>query len=341
MTPNTISPEQLFEEHKDAILMDVRTPAEFEKGHIPNAMNFPLFDNEERIEVGTLYRQLGPDDALIRGLELVGPKMAKFVKEAKDIIQEKEAVLYCWRGGKRSRSMSWLFDNVGIKTFVVEGGYKSYRRHVRHCFHVMNPKFIVLGGPTGSGKTNILHELIKQGEQVIDLEGLANHKGSAFGWIGEDEQPAIEHFENLLLEALNKMDLSKRIWIENESRLVGKVYLPEGFWEKMKSSHLINIDIPYEARVQILVDNYTADNAPELIHSFDKIKKRLGLENIKKAKDAVESDDFHEAARIALKYYDKTYSELLKDNKSPSITKLKFETGDPKYIAQELLMMPE
>ena len=337
MTPNKISPEQLFIKHKDAVLLDVRTPAEFEKGHIPKAINFPLFDNEERIEVGTLYKQVGPDEALIRGLELVGPKMASFVKDAKKIVKEQAAVLYCWRGGKRSQSMSWLLENVGINTLVIEGGYKSYRKYVRSYFQSMQPNFTVLGGPTGAGKTNILHELRRLGEQVVDLEGLANHKGSAFGWIGENKQPAIEHFENLLLEAIHKMDLTKRIWLENESRLVGKVYLPDGFWEKMKASKLINIDIPYEDRVQILVNNYSSDNAPELIRSFDKITKRLGTENIKKAKEAIEKDDFHEAARIALKYYDKCYAELLNDNQSPSITLLNFETGDPKMIAQKLL----
>lgn len=337
MTPKIISPEELFKEHTDAALLDVRTPAEYEKGHIPSAMNFPLFDNEERIEVGTLYKQVGPNDALIRGLELVGPKMATFVKEAKKTIADNDAVLYCWRGGKRSMSMSWLFENVGINTFVIQGGYKNYRKYVRHCFQNMEAKFIVLGGPTGSGKTNILHELREQGEQVIDLEGLANHKGSAFGWIGEQAQPAIEYFENLLLAEINKLDLTRRIWLENESRMVGKVYLPDGFWEKMKSARLINIDIPYEERVQILVNHYSSDNAAELIHSFDKIKKRLGSENLKKAKEAIEVDDFHEAARIALRYYDKRYATLLQENKSPDITRLKFETGNAKVIAQELV----
>jgi len=337
MTPNLINPEQLFTQHRNAVLLDVRTPAEYNKGHIPKALNFPLFDNDERVEVGTLYKQVGPDDALIRGLELVGPKMAGFVKEAKKIIKDNEAVLYCWRGGKRSKSMSWLFDNVGIKTNVIKGGYKSYRKYVRTSFQSLQPNFIVLGGPTGSGKTNILHELRRLGEQVLDLEGLANHKGSAFGWIGEKEQPAIEHFENLLLAEINDMDLTKRIWLENESRMVGKVYLPDGFWEKMKASKLINIDIPYEDRVQILVNNYSSDNAPELIRSFDKITKRLGTENIKKAKEAIEKDDFHGAARIALKYYDKRYAELLNNNKSPSITLLNFNTGDPQVIAQKLI----
>ena len=324
-----------YREHE--FILDVRTPAEFSKGHIPGAINFPLFENEERAEVGTIYKQESPEAAMIKGLEIVGPKMASFVTKATEILKDKKALIHCWRGGKRSQSVSWLLNNAGFQTTCLKGGYKAYRKAVKAKLRSVDPQFLVLGGKTGCGKTLILHELLKNGEQVIDLEGLANHKGSAFGWIGEHKQPSIEQFENDLWHRLSQMDLDKVIWLENESRSIGSVYLPDGFWEKMKSSTLINIEVPDQYRIKNLVNIYSMDNKEELCLSFGKIKKRLGIKNHDAAVEMVKNGQFAEAVSLALKYYDKTYSHLLAANETPHQIIEKFEVGDPTYISEQLI----
>ena len=157
----------------------------YASGHIPGAHNIPLFTNEERAIIGTLYVQVGKDPAVERGLELVGPKLADFVRQARELSAGKPLFLYCWRGGMRSGSMAWLFRTAGFKTFLLKGGYKAYRRSFIDLLDKYPWKIVVLGGPTGCGKTEILHRLQEKGQQVIDLEGLAHHKGSAFGALGE------------------------------------------------------------------------------------------------------------------------------------------------------------
>ena len=233
---NTFKIIDLWKEREERIILDVRTPDEYEKGHIPKALNLPLFSNEERAIVGTIYKQENPEKALLQGLDFVGIKMTRFIEKAKSLAPDKNIVIHCWRGGKRSSSMAWLLDLAGFNVKVLEGGYKAYKRYIQQQIENENFEFIVLGGRTGSGKTHILNALNDYGEQVIDLENLANHKGSAFGWIGEEAQPTTEQFENNLFEQLNNMERERRIWLENESRNIGSVYLPDAFWSKMKKS---------------------------------------------------------------------------------------------------------
>lgn len=317
--------------------MDVRTPAEFENGHIPGALNLPLFSNEERAIVGTIYKQESPEKALLKGLDFVGGKMSKFVEDAKEMAPSKKVALHCWRGGKRSSSMAWLLDLAGFDVKVLEGGYKSYRQYIRDQIQVSSYNFLVLGGKTGSGKTQILQALKPKGEQVVDLEKLAHHKGSAFGWLGETVQPTTEQFENDLFEQLLKLDSNKRIWLENESRSIGNVYLPDVFWHKMKNSPVINIEIPFDERVQILVDEYARYPKDQLLESFYKIKKRLGGQNLKEAEKALAEGNFHKTAEIALLYYDKSYQFLLENNKAPEIHLLRLAKFDPDKNASSLI----
>ncbi len=318
-------------------LLDVRTPAEFEKGHIPQAFNLPLFTNEERTLVGTIYKQESPEAAMKKGLELVGPKMAWYVEVAEQICPDKKVIVHCWRGGKRSKSLAWLLGMAGFDTLVLNGGYKAYRQFVQASFKSLDYQLLVLGGRTGCGKTQLLRALKKQGEQLLDLEALARHKGSAFGWIGEEEQPTVEQFENNLYQAILELNLSKHIWVENESRGIGKVYLPEGFWGKLKAAPLINIQRPFEQRVQILIDTYVHDSKDDLIASFQKIKKRLGGLQLKEALDALEQNDLKTAAAIALRYYDKTYQYNLEKNKAPEIYNIDFGKNEENAIVEQLL----
>ena len=333
-----ISAKAFLETSRNRVILDVRTPAEFLQGHIPGAVNFPLFTNEERVVVGTLYKQHSPEEAYLKGLEFVGVKMRSFVERAKALAPEKKLGIHCWRGGKRSQSMAWLLRNAGFDVLTLQGGYKAYRNYVLAEFENSDYNIIILGGRTGCAKTTILHELQKLDEQIIDLEGIANHKGSAFGWIGEELQPSTEYFENILLYELQKLDSKKRIWVENESRGIGKIFIPQSFWKKMKAAALINIERPLDIRVQHLVDTYTHESKEDLLVAFQKIKKRLGGQNLKMAEAAVKENHFAAAAKIALHYYDKTYQHNLEKNISPQIFNINYTNKNTKEIAEDLIL---
>ena len=289
-------------------VVDVRTPAEFEKGHIPGAHNIPLFSNEERAVVGTLYKQKGKEEAVLKGLEFVGPKMHDFAKKARELSAQTqgEILVHCWRGGMRSQSMAWLFNTAGMQAETLVGGYKAYRAHNRTLFEKEIP-LVILGGKTGSGKTHILKALQAKGEQVIDLEGLAHHKGSAFGHIGEAPQPSSEQFENDLGREWQKLDFSKLLWLEDESKSIGRVYQPDLIYQKIRTAPLLFVEVPLEQRVEMLVKDYTVEDKEALAFSLNKIVKRLGGDNYQKAMEALEEGDFATTARIALRYYDKAY----------------------------------
>lgn len=315
------------------ILLDVRSPGEFRQGHIPGAHSFPLFSDIERTEIGTLYKQKGKDSAMMRGLEIVGPKLALFVKEAKKLAGNKDMAVHCWRGGQRSQSMAWLFRQGGFDVVTLDGGYKAFRHHVLGTFELHRLNLIVLGGKTGTGKTKILHALQAQGEQVIDLEGLAHHKGSAFGHIGEPEQPTVEQFENDLFEKILELDPKRRIWIENESQSIGRVFVPQEFWLQMKKAPLFNVEVPFEKRIQNLVEDYAGISNTALVEAFRRIERKLGGQHLKTALEALQLGDPATAAAIALKYYDKTYQFGLENNPSPEIKMLNFSTEMPEDIA--------
>jgi tRNA 2-selenouridine synthase len=312
-----IQPSELPKYLEDRILIDVRSPAEYAHAHIPTAQCLPLFNDVERAKVGTAYKQISPEHALIKGLEFVGPKMAGYVKKMIKWAPNRKVVVHCWRGGKRSGSMAWLLRFAGFDVLTLEGGYKNYRNFVLQQFENQALNIVVLGGKTGSGKTAILQELEKQGEQIIDLEGLANHKGSAFGWIGENVQPSSEQFENNLYTVFSKIDPTKRVWIENESPTIGAVFIPLPFWKQMKSAPLVHLEAPFEKRIEHLIHNYTATSKEDLKQSFQKITSKLGHESLKIAVEAVENGDFATAAAIGLKYYDKTYAHNLAVNPAP------------------------
>lgn len=318
------------------LVLDVRSPGEYAQGHIPGAVSFPLFTDAERAAVGTAYKQKSKEIALELGLEYVGPKMAGFVREARRLAPNRQLAVHCWRGGQRSGSMAWLLRQAGFDVVTLTGGYKNYRRMVLESFADMRCPLVIVGGRTGAGKTKVLRALQSMGEQVLDLERLANHKGSAFGFIGEPPQPTAEQFENDLSHALQQFDRARPIWAENESRSIGRVYIPEDFWAQMKSAPLFNIEVPLEARIQNLLEDYVLTDREDLRTAFLKIEKKLGGQHLKSALEALGQDDFATAARIALHYYDKTYQHGLDTSTSPSIQVIPFEDGDPVKIAEEL-----
>jgi tRNA 2-selenouridine synthase len=216
-------------------IVDVRSPSEFNSGHIPGAFNIPLFDDKERAAVGTKYKKEGRLPAILEGLKYSGPAMSSKLEKALKIAQKGRIMVHCWRGGMRSEAMAWLFSLGGIETEVLEGGYKSYRHHILESLSVKR-KMIVLGGMTGSSKTHILRYLKTSGQQVVDLEGLANHKGSAFGALGQPAQPSTEHFANILFNDLKQITEDLPVWIEDESRNIGSIFIPDGFYLNMQDS---------------------------------------------------------------------------------------------------------
>ena len=288
-------------------LIDVRSPGEFKQGHIPNAINLPLFTDAERAVIGTLYKQNGHDAAVLEGLRIVGPKMAPLVEEATRIAPDKKLRVHCWRGGMRSNSVAWLFRQAGFKVEVLAGGYKNYRQQVLSSLAKPLP-LVVLSGSTGSGKTYILHELKILGEQVIDLEGLAHHKGSAFGALGQGQQPSIEQFENNLCVEIGQFDLNKPIWIEDEARKIGSVFIQDHLWNQMKQAPLFNLDIPISERLDFLVKEYGHFEKEALGASILKIQKRLGGQHVKACFEALELGNLHFVAEVTLRYYDQTYA---------------------------------
>jgi tRNA 2-selenouridine synthase len=294
-------------------LIDVRTPAEFRQGHIPGAANLPLFSDAERAEVGTLYKQQGRQAAVLRGLALVGPRM-EALAAALVASSERSAGaplrLHCWRGGMRSGSVAWLAQQLELPVLLLEGGYKSYRRWVLELFDQPWP-LRLLGGRTGCGKTELLLALRERGAAVVDLEGLAHHRGSSFGGLGLPEQPSSEHYENQLAAALAPLAGAEQIWLEAESAMVGRCRIPAGLWRQMKAAPVLAVQRPLTERVAHLVEIYGAQDPLALAEATRRIAKRLGPQRTALALEAIERGDWATACRQMLDYYDRCYDHDL------------------------------
>ena len=309
---------------KDALalnlpIIDVRSPGEYEKGHIPYSNNIPLFSNNERAHVGTVYKQQSKEEAIKVGYSYVNPKLNNFISESRLVAPKDKLIVHCWRGGMRSRSFAQhLSDNGFSDVKIIVGGYKAYRNYVLDSLTIPL-QLKVLGGYTGSGKTHILKEFKKCGKQVIDLEDLANHKGSAFGGIDQGEQPTIEQFENNLHLEWKKLDITKPIWVEDESHNIGQVKIPMPFFEQMRAAKLYFIDIPKEERAKHLVTEYAACNNHQLAGSIQRISKRLGGLNVKISIELLEKQNYYEVALIALHYYDKSYLRGMNNRNSEKV----------------------
>jgi tRNA 2-selenouridine synthase len=264
--------------------------------------------------------------------------MAGFVEEAARLSPNKKILLHCWRGGMRSASVAWLLQQAGFETRLLKGGYKAYRADI-HQFLEQKFPFLVITGPTGSKKTKILQALRDKGEQVIDLETLANHKGSAFGALGMEPQPTIEQFENQLHLELSKLDLNRRIWIEDESRKIGTVVLHEGFWKQIKSVPVLLVNLSIQERIEFLVDEYGNFPAEKLEESILKIAKRLGGQHVKAALEALEFGDLHQVAAITLNYYDKAYLYALENRKAHILHRLDIDGLSHETIAEKIIQL--
>ncbi len=298
-------------------LIDVRSPGEYYKGHMPNSINIPLFDNDERSKIGTIYKKEGRKKAVIEGLKFFEKKMESLldnlfmnIESYKNISKNNNKEffirIYCSRGGMRSQSIAWLLEKFKLNLVTLNGGYKIYRRWVLNSFS-KKLNIVVIGGKTGTGKTRLLSLLEKYKYQTIDLEGFACHRGSTFGGLGMKEQPSNEKFENMIAEKLNSFRRSNNIFVEAESANIGKCKIPHEFFNQMKNSRRIEILRSESNRLDELIDTYSVFKKEELQESVLRIKKRLGPQRTKIALESINSEKWELVCRAVLDYYDKCY----------------------------------
>lgn len=315
-------------------VVDVRSEGEYESGHIHGAHNIPILNNNERREVGTDYKQKDQQEAIRTAFRLVGPRLTQIIDDARQFGDE--LIVHCWRGGMRSGNFCHFVEMARQKTHQLEGGYKAYRQVALELFS-QPLQLTILAGCTGAGKSEVLRALADQGEQIIDLESLANHKGSAFGGLMMPPQPTSEQFHNDLFEAIHKLDRTKRIWIEDESLGIGKVFLPEPFWLQMCVSPMIEIDVDKPKRIERLVKEYGAADRGTFLEAMAKITRKLGGQHFNAAKERLQADDMFATIDILLTYYDKAYRKGL-DSKSDRVKdKFSWKGDDVNNIARQLI----
>lgn len=311
--------------HTPLPLIDVRSPGEFARGHIPGAENIPLFSDVERAEVGTLYKRQGYDAAVLQGLAFVGPKLESLARQVlalcgRDGENGPEAALYCERGGMRSGSVAWLLQTAGCAAHILEGGYRRFRRYVLDLFEKPH-NLRVLGGSTGSGKTEALHCMAREGVRIVDIEGLARHRGSAFGWLPDCPQPSQEHFENLLAMALDSRDPEIPIWVEDECENLGRINLPKPLYRQLRAAPLVLLEVPDAARLARVLEEYGHMPPEEMGQCLDRIRKRLGGLAHKQAHACLAQKDLAGLARILLDYYDRAYAKQLNGRRTLAVVR--------------------
>lgn len=330
-----------FEANGMLPLIDVRSPGEFEKGHIPGAINIPLFSNQERAHVGTVYVQQSKEKAVDLGYKYVNPKLDWFIEQSRKVAGNSAIAIHCWRGGMRSHSFAeHLHSNGFYEVYVLEGGYKAFRNYLLN--YLEQPfQLHILGGFTGSGKTAVLKELAALGEQVLDLEGIARHKGSAFGAMGELPQPTQEQFENNLFETLRMLNRKLPIWVEDESHYIGGVNIPMNFFRQFYEQDVYFIDIPKEKRAEFLVNEYSAFEHAEIAYAITGIAKRLGGQNVKLALEYLEQKNYFEVAMLALQYYDKAYNRGIQSRNQEKVLSVSLPDTNFKNNAKSILKFVE
>jgi len=324
MAITKIPVDRFLELAKEHPVLDVRSPGEYEHAHIPGAVSLPLFSDEERKLVGTAYKQQSREVAVKLGLDFFGVKMRPMVEQVEALVQSRAKptdtgsrtlLVHCWRGGMRSAAIAWLLDIYGFKIYTLVGGYKSYRRYVLDSFAIPF-SFKIIGGYTGSGKTGLLKALKEKGEPVVDLEEIAKHKGSAFGNIGMPVQPGQEMFENLLSKELLSLisangPAATPVWVEDEAQRIGLVNLPNEIWKTMRQAPVFFLDIPFEERLEQIVQEYGSLDQEKMIAAIGRISEKLGHLNAKNAILLLKEGKTGESFGILLKYYDKYYLRSL------------------------------
>jgi tRNA 2-selenouridine synthase len=296
----------------DITPIDVRSPGEFAEGTVPGSVNVPLFDNEERREIGIIYKQQSMEAAKERGLELVSAKLPALIRELQSLPGRK--AMFCWRGGMRSKSAAMLLSIVAGKVYRIKGGIRAYRRWVVDTLQTYEWKtpLIVINGYTGTGKTRLLRSLHRKGYPVLDLEGIAAHRGSIFGGVGLEPHNQ-RTFDALLVHELIRLKDSPFVLMEAESRRIGKAVLPDFLVEAKERAPQLFLELPTDVRVNNIMSDYEPQQfKSQCIEAFRHIEKKIHTPAARDIGQAMERDDFPEAVRLLLEhYYDPRYEHTI------------------------------
>lgn len=333
---HNLSIQEFVESIKVTPCIDVRSPQEFRHASIPHSMNLCLLNDDERKTIGTTYKLHGNEAAVIQGYQLVGHKFSSFIEEAIKISPDKIINVYCWRGGLRSNIMAFVLHTAGFKVNLLKGGYKSFRKWTLENF-LKDYKIKIIGGKTGSGKTLIIEELRNCGQQVINFEKLACHRGSAFGALGQVNQPSNEQFENLIAMELSEFNLYNTLWLENESRTIGSNVIPLSIFSKMQHAPTLDIQLPVDERINYIIKEYGCFSQLELANNTLKLKKRLGNLRLQQALEFLGENNLYAWASMMLEYYDKTYNYGNSKREFGSIKPLFFNKLDAKRMAYQII----
>jgi len=311
----------------NALYIDMRSPAEFSIGHIFGAINIPLFSDEERAEVGTIYKKVGAEQATELGLSIASKKLPTIVSEIKVLSKTgRPIIIYCWRGGMRSKSIVTILNLLGIGVSQLIGGYKAYRRYILDSLltYKIHPKIILLCGSTGVGKTTILQLLEQKNIPVINLEKLANHRGSVFGQVGLGKSTTAQSFDESILMALNTFNTEPYIVLECESKRIGNIYLPDCLYQAMSIGTKILIYADMETRITRLITEYrdlNEENSKEIILSMKALSKRFGTKKMEKLlSDFSQGEIRSVVGTLLVDYYDPLYGYDNMDTNNYQIT---------------------
>jgi len=301
-------------------LIDARSQSEYAEDRVPGAVNWPSLTDEERKLVGTEYKQVSPFVAKKRGAALVARNIAAHIeREVFDKPKDWQPLVYCWRGGKRSASLALVLDQIGFKVHLLEGGYREYRRAVMADLEQLPSRFNyhVVCGKTGSGKSRLLHALRELGAQVLDLERLANHRGSVLGLVPGSPQPSQKQFDSRVWDALRRFDPARPVWIESESKKVGELRVPEGLVERMRVSPCLRIELPIAARVALLMEDYDffVKDVPAFCERLDALRALRGNEVVNAWQQSAKDGRIEEVVcELLVKHYDPVYLQSMQRN---------------------------
>ncbi len=333
------------------LVVDVRTPLEFSEDHIPGALNVPLLDNEERVEIGILYKQAGPHAARQRGLELTAPRFPRIVADIETHACGRPVLVYCWRGGLRSKTVTTILNLVGHGAVQLQGGYKSFRNHIVSFFENFTPPgpLVVIHGLTGVGKTRFLQSLGDRDYTVVDLEGLACHRGSAFGSLGLDQSISQKWFESMLWDAMRRGPEGRPVIVEGESRRIGRISLPGNMYEVMNRGIRIWCEASLETRVSRLIEEYGKPAYSDgMAEALSRISRKLGGQKYKEISGYLENWELEPfMASLLDSYYDRVYYNTKDWNADLTVSLENFCTAAgqidkflQKHVASELPHSP-
>ena len=329
MPPASVTDLHTFDE-----VIDVRSPGEFAEDHIPGAINLPVLSNAERERVGTMYKQISSFEAKKVGAALVSRNIAHYLEghfAAKP--KSYRPLVYCWRGGSRSGSMTHILQKIGFPAMQLDGGYKAYRRHVISELARLPQLFAyrVVCGTTGSGKSRLLQELERAGAQVLDLEALASHRGSLLGALPNQPQPPQKSFESAIWFALNRFDPKRTVYVESESKKIGSLRVPDALITAMRASPCIRLDVPMEARVSLLTEDYEhfLRDPATINNQLAHLAPLRGSETVAAWQDMANRHEWGQLVTALLEqHYDPAYLKSLSTNYAPAPTDLGFSPAD-------------